>query len=349
MSSQFPENTSIYIGGLKSSIGHDKMNRHLIHMFTQIGLIVKKSLISIVDKNTNYVFAFVNLEDEEAVRLALHHLQTPKHRSGVPFDFSLITEQSKVLKFDHRKCVKKTKAQKEMSDEKFYHLGERLGNETRNAEFKEGGFMVGDKKHVIMNTIGKYVCSFLNSDGGTLFIGVNNHGCVVGVSCDQQHEDRYRLQIDDAIKKVHPLLFPKKYTVDFVQIRYDGDKVLDLKVIKITVDKIVDNTQLYDYNEDVYVRRDASIQCLTAQESQEWTRKRIEKEHLQQKEVQHQLAQVTTEMERLKVQVREDTRLKRLQQELDKLHDENYRLKVVVNSQTRYALKKKQSKSCSIM
>ena len=60
--------------------------------------------------------------------------------------------------------------------QKFYHLGEKLGNETRNAEFKEGGFMVADKKHVISNTVGKYVCSFLNSDGGTLFLGVNNHG-----------------------------------------------------------------------------------------------------------------------------------------------------------------------------
>ncbi|XP_041361528.1 uncharacterized protein LOC121377551 [Gigantopelta aegis] len=245
MSSQFPENTSLFIGGLKS-IGSGKMKRHLIYMFRQIGLIVKKSQIFVVDKNTKYVFAFVNLEDEEAVRLALHHLQMPEHRSGVPFDFSLITEQSKVLKFDRRKHVKKTEARKEMSDEssgeeeseseegflgplftqKFYHLGERLGNETRNAEFKEGGFMVGDKKHVIMNTIGKYVCSFLNSDGGTLFIGVNNHGCVVGVSCNQQHEDRYRLQIDDAIKKVHPPLFPTNYTVDFVQIRDDDDQVL---------------------------------------------------------------------------------------------------------------------------
>ena len=48
----------------------------------------------------------------------------------------------------------------------------------------------------------------------------------MGVACDQQQEDRYRLQIDEAIKRVHPPLFPTNYRVDFVQIRDDYDQIL---------------------------------------------------------------------------------------------------------------------------
>ena len=56
-----------------------------------------------------------------------------------------------------------------------YLVGEQLGNETRNKEFKKGE---GDYlKKVLKKDVSKYVCAFLNSGGkGTLYVGVNDFG-----------------------------------------------------------------------------------------------------------------------------------------------------------------------------
>ena len=56
-----------------------------------------------------------------------------------------------------------------------YLEGEKLGNETRNKEFKIGGGIYLKKS--LKTDVLKYVCSFLNSEGeGTLYVGVNDSG-----------------------------------------------------------------------------------------------------------------------------------------------------------------------------
>lgn len=58
----------------------------------------------------------------------------------------------------------------------FYKLGEIVGRETRHHEFKAGGMTYKDRGW-LQETVGKYICGFLNSgEGGTLYIGVNDAG-----------------------------------------------------------------------------------------------------------------------------------------------------------------------------
>ena len=57
---------------------------------------------------------------------------------------------------------------------KKYVLRQKLGNETRNVEYKCGQGNYKDKhffRHVSI-----YMSAFLNSDGGTLLIGVDDDG-----------------------------------------------------------------------------------------------------------------------------------------------------------------------------
>ena len=55
----------------------------------------------------------------------------------------------------------------------FYVQGEKIGNETRNLEFKSGQ---GQVESHLGELVGKYMSAFLNCEGGTLMIGVNDAG-----------------------------------------------------------------------------------------------------------------------------------------------------------------------------
>ena len=56
---------------------------------------------------------------------------------------------------------------------KYYVRGENIGSETRCREFKLGR---GDLDTHLPCAVSKYVSSFLNSEGGTLMLGVNDKG-----------------------------------------------------------------------------------------------------------------------------------------------------------------------------
>ena len=58
---------------------------------------------------------------------------------------------------------------------KTYHRGQQLGNETRMLEFKKAG---GDLQKHLKKHLAKYICAFLNSQGGTLMLGVDDTGMV---------------------------------------------------------------------------------------------------------------------------------------------------------------------------
>ncbi|XP_067665418.1 uncharacterized protein [Haliotis asinina] len=189
---------------------------------------------------------------------------------------------------------------------RFYHFRETLGNETRTAEFKQGGFVTGERKYLLQDNVGKYVCGFLNSNGGTLFIGVDNDGYVVGVVCDQQDEDKHRLSIDHAIKSISPTLLPDLYTVDFVPVLDEANSFSsNLKVIEVKVKDLDDHDELYLYRGDAFLRRDGSVQMLKAREIQHWERKKHEKSQEGREEVMVKLMQKTNELQTLQKQMLE--------------------------------------------
>lgn len=91
-----------------------------------------------------------------------------------------------------------------------------LGNETRSVEFKRGGgeyLSLAFKHH-----LRRYVCAFLNSEGGSLFVGVEDSGLVQGVRCGHRDEDRVRLLVDSILQGFQPQVFPDAYTLSFIPV-----------------------------------------------------------------------------------------------------------------------------------
>nr|XP_033810396.1 schlafen-like protein 1 [Geotrypetes seraphini] len=162
----------------------------------------------------------------------------------------------------------------EVKGQKQLFYGAVMGIETRNVEFKRGGgeYLSLTFKHHIR----KYTCAFLNSEGGSIFIGVDDSGIIVGTQCTPKEEDRVRLLVDSVIKGFKPPVFPEAYSLTFLPVIKAGFDSMFLKVIQLTVHprKQAREPVLYDTDRgEVYIRRDGSIQGpLSGSAIQEWCR-----------------------------------------------------------------------------
>ncbi|XP_010345822.1 schlafen-like protein 1 isoform X2 [Saimiri boliviensis] len=151
-----------------------------------------------------------------------------------------------------------------------------LGSETRNMEFKRGSgeyLSLAFKHHVR-----RYVCAFLNSEGGSLLVGVEDSGLVQGIRCGHRDEDRTRLLVDSILQGFKPQVFPDAYTLTFIPVISTSETSVPLKVIRLTVHtpKAQSQPQLYQTDQgEVFLRRDGSIQGpLSVSAIQEWYRQR---------------------------------------------------------------------------
>ncbi|XP_035106928.3 schlafen-like protein 1 isoform X1 [Callithrix jacchus] len=149
-----------------------------------------------------------------------------------------------------------------------------LGSETRNMEFKRGSgeyLSLAFKHHVR-----RYVCAFLNSEGGSLLVGVEDSGLVQGIHCGHRDEDRMRLLVDSILQGFKPQVFPDAYTLTFIPVISTSETSVPLKVIRLTVQtpKAQGEPQLYQTDQgEVFLRRDGSIQGpLSVNAIQEWCR-----------------------------------------------------------------------------
>ncbi|XP_043849763.1 schlafen-like protein 1 [Dromiciops gliroides] len=186
-----------------------------------------------------------------------------------------------------------------VGQEKLFH-GAFLGNETRNVEFKRGG---GEYLNLALkHHVRRYVCAFLNSEGGSLFVGIEDSGLVRGIRCGHHDEDRVRLLVDSILQGFKPQVFPDAYALTFIPVIKAGGRSNNLlKVIRLTVHRPKARSEPLLYETDlgeVFLRRDGSIQGpLSGSAIQEWCRQKwiaelnklqkrvsvltIEKEHLQ--------------------------------------------------------------------
>ncbi|XP_049631476.1 schlafen-like protein 1 [Suncus etruscus] len=172
-----------------------------------------------------------------------------------------------------------------------------LGTESRNVEFKRGSgeYLSLTFKHHIR----RYMCAFLNSEGGSLFVGVEDSGIVRGTRCTQRDEDRVRLLVDSILQGFRPQVFPDAYTLTFIPVVSTTSNI-PLKVIRLSVctPKAPAEPLLYETDQgEVFLRRDGSIQGpLTVHAIQEWCR---QKWSVELKKLEEQVAALTAEKEQL--------------------------------------------------
>nr|XP_012420039.1 PREDICTED: schlafen-like protein 1 isoform X2 [Odobenus rosmarus divergens] len=190
-----------------------------------------------------------------------------------------------------------------MGQERLFQ-GAFLGNETRSVEFKRGGgeyLSLAFKHH-----LRRYVCAFLNSEGGSLFVGVEDSGLVQGVRCSHHDEDRVRLLVDSILQGFQPQVFPDAYTLSFIPVVSTSASSTPLKVIRLSVHapRAQAEPQLYETDQgEVFLRRDGSIQGpLSGHAIQEWCRQKWAAEL---SKLEQRLKVLTAEKERLRQQLQQ--------------------------------------------
>ncbi|XP_052033189.1 schlafen-like protein 1 isoform X3 [Apodemus sylvaticus] len=179
-----------------------------------------------------------------------------------------------------------------------------LGSETRNMEFKRGGgeyLSLAFKHHVR-----RYVCAFLNSEGGSLLVGVEDSGLVQGIHCSHRDEDRTRLLVDSILQGFKPQVFPDAYTLTFIPVISTTMTSTPLKVLRLTVHtpKAQGEPQLYETDQgEVFLRRDGSIQGpLSVGAIQDWCR---QKWTMELGKLEEKVKVLTLEKEQLQQQLRQ--------------------------------------------
>ncbi|XP_065771385.1 schlafen-like protein 1 isoform X2 [Muntiacus reevesi] len=117
-----------------------------------------------------------------------------------------------------------------------------LGNETRNLEFKRGGgeYLSQAFKHHLR----RYVCAFLNSEGGSLLVGVEDSGLVQGIRCSHRDEDRVRLLVDSVLQGFKPQVFPDAYKLTFIPVVSTSTTGTPLKKWMAELSKLEDRLQV---------------------------------------------------------------------------------------------------------
>lgn len=80
----------------------------------------------------------------------------------------------------------------------------------------------------------EYIAAFLNSDGGSIYLGINDESIVHGLEVSQKWLDQFKLAIDsDGRHHINPPLIPQKYDLRIIPVKHH--KKIDLKVIQIKV------------------------------------------------------------------------------------------------------------------
>ncbi|KAL3888503.1 hypothetical protein ACJMK2_000869 [Sinanodonta woodiana] len=271
------EHAAVYMSNLRSDMRIGDLKNFILFLFSKILAVnVNKNNINVITSTGNYS-ALIDVPSEDDIEHVLQHLSTFESRRRLAFNFMNIVPPGQMLDIKRFKLADEEQAIERFPDiserriadygnnaSKFYVFGAKMGNETRNTEFKKAGgrYMETEMRKDVPN----YLCGFLNSGvRGTLMFGVLDDGTVVGVECSHNQEDRYRLDIDCAIKEIEPPLFPQHYKVEFVQV---VEKSLifkaNCKVIEVTVEIPSDQFKLYKTRDGVFMRRDGSLQVITA-------------------------------------------------------------------------------------
>ncbi|XP_047403919.1 schlafen-like protein 1 isoform X3 [Sciurus carolinensis] len=289
-----PSVHTLYVGHLNPQFSVPVLTCLLRDTLEQLELPVAREHIEVVRRPRN-AYALV--------RVATHK----DTLASLPWRLQIATEEKLILKEltarGKELVLNETWGREEILGQEQLFQGTFLGSETRNMEFKRGSgeyLNLAFKHHVR-----RYVCAFLNSEGGSLLVGVEDSGLVQGIRCNHRDEDRTRLLVDSILQSFKPQVFPDAYTLTFIPV-ISASTTVPLKVLRLTVHtpKAQGEPQLYETDQgEVFLRRDGSIQGpLSVSTIQEWYRQKWKTEL---GKLEEKVKVLTVEKEQLQQQLRQ--------------------------------------------
>lgn len=202
---------------------------------------------------------------EEVVRVA-KKLEIAKE--SISSFFSQLTTEPKQYKFIENITDEMVYSLSSLSDE--IHLKHIIGmGETRYVEFKQSFFanvdkIMGHERNIekdssVQHEVIKDIASFMNTDGGTLLIGVNDKGKVIGI---EREMARFKFKkIDNYFQELGAQLGSRLFQDYHHYCKLTGVKVDGVIVAKI--DCRPSSFPVFLDNEKFHVRTDTSSPCLT--------------------------------------------------------------------------------------
>ncbi|XP_012368084.1 schlafen-like protein 1 [Octodon degus] len=266
-----PDTHTLYVGHLNPQFSVPVLACLLRDTLERLELPVSREHIQVVRRPRN-AYALVRVAAHKATLASLHwRLQMALEEQLI---FKELTARGKELVLSEG-WGPVSRREEILGQEQLFQ-GAFLGSETRNLEFKRGSgeyLNLAFKHHVR-----RYVCAFLNSEGGSLLVGVEDSGLVQGIRCSHHDEDRARLLVDSLLQGFKPQVFPDAYTLTFIPVITTSSTSVPLKVLRLTVHtpKAQSEPQLYETDQgEVFLRREGSIQGpLSVSAIQEWCRQK---------------------------------------------------------------------------
>ncbi|XP_052092773.1 trichohyalin-like isoform X2 [Mytilus californianus] len=237
--------------------------------------ILEQAIQDVLKKRLNVDISVdaVDIEDCGDTKSAIIYLQSIDEVKVVTDNINNNGFKFTQIAYPYRKISAKRVESKRLL--KFYEVDQYLGDETRQREFKEGGgnienfLRTGQKR-----CLASYACGIVNNrEKGTVYIGVNDKGLVVGVQWNHDRRDRIKRRIAEIMMSdLQPPLTTMHYSVMFTPIRSkDGKYLEDVFVLEITFYTVDKFDKLYRANREVYQKADAVLFGPLGQSAiQEW-------------------------------------------------------------------------------
>lgn len=227
------------------------------------------------------IFHFKDIEswdDYIKIRKKLHgapaHLREPLPALRIPENLSAHLVRLAPIAGNLYGILSDTFTQKERQSPRQFmrdHLVDM--EEDQHTEFKE--VKGKDPAKIIANAADEYAVGFLNSEGGSVYWGVDDNCKIVGVKITSNDRNEIRKLVNGKLQKIAPGVGLDLFSLRFYPVvDASGEHLDDLYVVELRVDKPARLHDLYcTEGHEVYMRQNGTTNKLTPSQIQDWTRR----------------------------------------------------------------------------
>jgi len=135
--------------------------------------------------------------------------------------------------------------------------------EDENHEFKRITFY-SDKDFVYFKeTLSKYICAYLNTNPGILYIGINDEGTIVGTKLSPEDLVKVEATLDDLIGSFDPHVKEKNLVQSALRKVYFGNiELRDTYIIEIFVNQGRKDFVYLTHNDECYIKMNGTLRNL---------------------------------------------------------------------------------------
>lgn len=171
---------------------------------------------------------------------------------------------------DRLLVAKKTTKRSVQKSKLKFNEGAHCGlEEDQTIEFKE--IKGNNPKQSIQKPLDKYIISFLNSEGGSIYWGITDDGIVKGVKLTTSNKDDINKSIVAVINNIVPSIDPTK-----VQVTYHAvENMEDHYVLEVCVSKSRLDSLYFNKSDETWVRLNGVSRYLKGLELQEYILERF--------------------------------------------------------------------------